>query len=111
MLYEVITVLPMNLPSPAQDAREASDALTAHIRDEIVASGGWIGFDRYMTLALYTPALGYYSGGSHKFGAAGDFVTAPELTVITSYSIHYTKLYEFAGKHDTVSRPVVAKLR
>ncbi len=77
----------MNLPSPAQDAREASDALTAHIRDEIVASGGWIGFDRYMTLALYTPGLGYYSGGSHKFGAAGDFVTAPELTPLFAQTL------------------------
>src|SRR5690606_26975883 len=28
---------------------------------------------------LYTPGLGYYSAGAAKFGAAGDFVTAPEL--------------------------------
>jgi len=33
-----------------------------------------------MELALYVPGLGYYSGGARKFGAAGDFVTAPELT-------------------------------
>lgn len=33
-----------------------------------------------MELALYAPGLGYYAGGSHKFGAGGDFVTAPELT-------------------------------
>lgn len=33
-----------------------------------------------MELALYAPGLGYYSGGAQKFGAAGDFVTAPELT-------------------------------
>ena len=31
-------------------------------------------------LALYAPGLGYYSGGSRKFGVAGDFLTAPELT-------------------------------
>jgi SAM-dependent MidA family methyltransferase len=31
-----------------------------------------------MELALYAPGLGYYSGGKAKFGAAGDFVTAPE---------------------------------
>ena len=35
-------------------------------------------FDRYMTMALYEPGLGYYVNGLHKFGAAGDFVTAPE---------------------------------
>src|SRR4051812_12842364 len=32
-----------------------------------------------MELALYAPGLGYYAGGAQKFGAAGDFVTAPEL--------------------------------
>jgi SAM-dependent MidA family methyltransferase len=32
-----------------------------------------------MELALHAPGLGYYSAGMHKFGAAGDFVTAPEL--------------------------------
>lgn len=35
-------------------------------------------FQRYMTMALYQPGLGYYVNGLHKFGAAGDFVTAPE---------------------------------
>ncbi|MBN4688730.1 hypothetical protein, partial [Escherichia coli] len=34
---------------------------------------------RFMELALYAPGLGYYSAGATKFGAAGDFVTAPEL--------------------------------
>ncbi len=32
-----------------------------------------------MDLALYTPGMGYYAGGAQKFGAAGDFLTAPEL--------------------------------
>lgn len=31
-----------------------------------------------MNLALYEPGLGYYVNGLHKFGASGDFVTAPE---------------------------------
>ncbi len=35
-------------------------------------------FDRFMNLALYEPGLGYYVNGLHKFGPAGDFVTAPE---------------------------------
>ena len=35
-------------------------------------------FSRYMRMALYEPGLGYYVNGLHKFGAAGDFVTAPE---------------------------------
>ena len=33
-----------------------------------------------MELALYTPGLGYYSAGAMKFGPAGDFVTAPEIS-------------------------------
>jgi SAM-dependent MidA family methyltransferase len=33
-----------------------------------------------MELVLYAPALGYYAAGATKFGQAGDFVTAPELS-------------------------------
>lgn len=33
-----------------------------------------------MGLALYAPHLGYYAGGTEKFGEEGDFITAPELT-------------------------------
>ena len=77
----------MTLPRPDSDAQHASDALVACIRDEITARGGWIGFDRFMEMALYTPGLGYYSGGAHKFGAAGDFVTAPELTPLFSQTL------------------------
>lgn len=33
-----------------------------------------------MELALYAPGLGYYSAGTKKFGADGDFVTAPEIS-------------------------------
>jgi SAM-dependent MidA family methyltransferase len=68
------------LPVPSDDARGLSAALTAKIRDEIERAGGWIDFARYMELALYAPGLGYYSAGSTKLGAAGDFVTAPEIS-------------------------------
>jgi SAM-dependent MidA family methyltransferase len=51
-----------------------------HIRREIVASGGWMSFARFMELALYAPGLGYYSAGTAKLGADGDFVTAPEIS-------------------------------
>ena len=69
-----------DLPEPSADAKAASIALTRCIANEIRAVGGWISFARYMELALYTPGLGYYSGGSRKFGVEGDFLTAPELT-------------------------------
>lgn len=68
------------LPEPGEDAKQASLALTALIGAEIDTAGGWISFARYMELALHHPGLGYYGGGSHKFGDSGDFVTAPELT-------------------------------
>ena len=59
-------------------------ALHRHIAQAIAAAGGWLGFDRFMELALYTPGLGYYANDSTKFGAlpesGSDFVTAPELT-------------------------------
>ena len=59
-------------------------ALHSHIAQAIGAAGGWIGFDRFMELALYTPGLGYYAGPLPKFGAlpdsGSDFVTAPEMT-------------------------------
>ena len=70
----------MSLPIPDSDAQAYSGALKRRIVDDIAAAGGWIGFDRFMALALYAPAMGYYSGGARKFGAAGDFVTAPEIS-------------------------------
>ena len=69
-----------SLPEPDAHARAASAALVAQIRAEIAAAGGAMPFARYMEIALYAPALGYYSGGATKFGAAGDFVTAPEFS-------------------------------
>lgn len=68
------------LPQPDANARAHSERLVAVIRDEIEAAGGWISFARYMELALYAPGLGYYSAGAAKLGAAGDFVTAPEIS-------------------------------
>ena len=68
------------LPAPGTDAALHSAALTELIRRDIAAQGGWISFARFMDLALYSPGLGYYAAGAHKFGAAGDFITAPELS-------------------------------
>ena len=62
-------------------------ALVRQIRAEIAATGGWMPFARYMELALYAPMLGYYSGGARKFGRAGDFVTAPELTPLFAQTL------------------------
>lgn len=70
---------PTGLPEPGALALAASQRLQARIRERIRAAGGWIPFAEYLQAALYEPGLGYYTGGSTKLGADGDFVTAPEL--------------------------------
>lgn len=69
-----------SLPEPDADQMAHSQAVSAHIRSQIVAAGGWIPFSQYMEMALYAPGLGYYAAGARKLGAAGDFVTAPEIS-------------------------------
>jgi SAM-dependent MidA family methyltransferase len=68
------------LPEPSADALEHSSRLAQVIAARIRDAGGWIDFADYMDLALYAPALGYYSAGAAKFGPQGDFVTAPETS-------------------------------
>jgi SAM-dependent MidA family methyltransferase len=79
---ERITMAPADsiLPAPPPEAAAHSAQLAEHIANAICDEGGWIPFSRYMELALYAPGQGYYSAGARKFGAEGDFVTAPELT-------------------------------
>jgi SAM-dependent MidA family methyltransferase len=59
---------------------EQTRQVRAAIEREVAASGGWIGFDRYMEMSLYAPGLGYYSAGARKLGRDGDFTTAPEVS-------------------------------
>ncbi|MCX7194147.1 MAG: class I SAM-dependent methyltransferase [Proteobacteria bacterium] len=74
------TTLATSLPAPGVEAVQHSERLIEIIRSEIRSQGGWIPFARYMELALYAPGLGYYTAGAQKFGEAGDFITAPELS-------------------------------
>jgi SAM-dependent MidA family methyltransferase len=69
----------LKLPTPSPEAVAHSAKLSALIHAEISAQGGAMPFDRYFELCQYAPGLGYYSAGLRKFGAGGDFVTAPEL--------------------------------
>ena len=71
---------PSDLPRPDPSALAASRALLDRIAAELAAYGNWISFARFMQRALYEPGLGYYAAGSEAIGAAGDFVTAPELS-------------------------------
>lgn len=71
-----------NLPTPSPDAIAHSERLSELIHHDIATQGGWIPFSRFMELALYAPGLGYYTAGARKFGEAGDFITAPELSTL-----------------------------
>ncbi len=51
------------------------DRITEEIR-----SGGPIGFDRFMELALYDPDGGYFSTGALRSDRGGDFLTSPEVS-------------------------------
>jgi SAM-dependent MidA family methyltransferase len=66
-------------PLDAAEQRHCA-AVSQAVRAAVAAHGGWLAFDDYLRIVLYSPGLGYYSAGSVKLGAAGDFVTAPELS-------------------------------
>lgn len=68
------------LPEPDADARAHAARVRAAIVAALDARGGWMPMRDYVTLALYAPGLGYYAAGARKFGEAGDFTTAPEMT-------------------------------
>ncbi len=93
-----------SLPTPPNTPEAASllAALQTHMAAELQHAGGWLGFARFMELALYAPGLGYYANGSTKFGslpqgtrakdgsvngAGSDFVTAPEMTPLFGYAL------------------------
>ncbi|MBU3736084.1 MAG: class I SAM-dependent methyltransferase, partial [Methylobacterium sp.] len=80
--YRLDILVNASFPIPDPDQRAHSAALVSAICREIEAQDGWISFARYMALALYAPGLGYYSAGAQKFGAGGDFVTAPEMSAL-----------------------------
>ena len=75
------------IPEPEADAQAHSARLRQLIQEQIIAAGGAIPFWKFMELALYAPGLGYYSAGAHKFGAGGDFITAPELSPLFSATV------------------------
>ncbi len=68
------------LPEPDADARAHSARVEAALAGAIDEAGGFLPFERWMDLALNAPGLGYYAAGAQKFGAAGDFVTAAEIS-------------------------------
>lgn len=77
----------MKLPEADVHAIGISKKLTCLIHDKMQAQGGSLDFAQFMQLALYAPGLGYYTAGATKFGAAGDFITAPEISSLFGQSL------------------------
>jgi SAM-dependent MidA family methyltransferase len=80
-----------SLPTPSAESQQHSQQLSQLVQQIISEAAGWIDFSTYMQLALYAPSLGYYTGGSQKFGSSknggGDFITAPEITPLFAQSL------------------------
>ena len=74
----------VELPEPDSAAQAHSLQLITLIQQHITQQGGAISFHDFMQLALHAPGLGYYSAGSRKLGEDGDFITAPETSVLFS---------------------------
>ena len=91
------------LPQPDAEAQAFSRQLSEKILTAIDQAGGWISFPQYMDLALYAPGLGYYSGGAHKFGGAGDFITAPEMTPLFGRTLARTIAPVLAASVPTIT--------
>ena len=77
----------MTLPLPSPAAQQSSANLQTLLAEEIRKHGNWIPFSRFMELVLYAPQYGYYTGGSHKIGNNGDFITAPTLTPLFAQTL------------------------
>ncbi len=72
-----------HLLEPSREMKELSEQLRSVMAGSIEQAGGWIPFDQWMSQALYTPGLGYYSS-LQGLGDEGDFVTAPEISPLFS---------------------------
>ena len=73
---------PPALPELDEQSAMHSARVRAHIAAKIDAAGGQISFAEFMHEALYAEGLGYYNAGATKFGADGDFITAPEVSSV-----------------------------
>lgn len=74
----------MDNPSVMMNTPSLTKPLNERIHQAIAQAGGWLGFDRFMAMALYEPGWGYYTNSLQKFGtmpsSGSDFVTAPGLS-------------------------------
>ena len=111
---------------------ELENTLSEIIHGAIEKQGGWIGFDAFMALALYSPGLGYYAHGSAKFGIlpanalsdrceGSDFATAPEMTPLFGQTLakqvaqalqatHTVEVWEFGAGSGALALHILDEL-
>ncbi|MBX2837856.1 MAG: SAM-dependent methyltransferase [Gammaproteobacteria bacterium] len=79
--------MPLSSSLPEPDAR--SLAHSRDLRSVLMqrCEDGPISFRAYMQAILYEPGFGYYMAGAEKFGASGDFITAPEVTPLFGQTV------------------------
>ena len=70
------------LPQPIPQDLERSLKLQQKILREMEANGGYLCFERYMELCLYTENFGYYTSHQAIFGEQGDYVTSSERSAL-----------------------------
>ncbi len=68
------------------EARKASAPEQA-IKAAITAANGAIAFSQFVEYALYAPRHGYYMSPRCRFGAHGDFITAPGISSLFASAI------------------------
>ena len=99
-----------HLPIPSAELQAHSQQLCELVQQKIAESGGWITFAAFMRMALYTPHLGYYSGGVQKFGKGGDFVTAPEISPLFAQTLARQASQILAASSGDILEPNILEL-
>jgi len=87
------------LPPLSPEESEHCARVAAYLRVLIEEAGGWLPFSQFMNAALFAPGLGYYMAGRQRFGAGGDFVTAPELSPLFAHCLA-VPVVELLGRID-----------
>ncbi|MDM7322501.1 MAG: SAM-dependent methyltransferase, partial [Gammaproteobacteria bacterium] len=90
------------MPALPPEVLAHGERVLDHLCRCIEAAGGALDFADFMREALYAPGLGYYAAGLPKFGAAGDFVTAPEVSPLFGRALarQVAEMLERLGRGD-----------
>jgi SAM-dependent MidA family methyltransferase len=113
----------MTIPQLSNDPGQ--QALYTLIQRSIANAGGWLGFDRFMALALYAPGMGYYANSLRKLGltpeSGSDFATAPEMSQHFGHTLAYqvaealqvtgtNEVWEFGAGSGALALQLLARL-